>query len=206
MKREEKQKQIEQSILKAIFEKIKDKDLDSITSNEIAEAANVSKRTLYKYFNSKTEMYLGLVKESFTELNQNMDEAVNCIKDKDAVHVIECIGISYLRFLLDNPVKGKIITNFNENDYKKDYPAQVKELSKMANQYDLADYVKSAYKIKNMKPSVSIEGTVMFLWSTIQGLGALLLSKKSWIEEYYNIEENKLIEEVMDIIKQIFDK
>lgn len=206
MKREEKQKQIEQRILKAIFEKIKEEDLESITSNEIAEAAKVSKRTLYKYFSSKTEMYLGLVKESFTEMYNNIEEAISKINDRAPISVIECIGINYLKFVINNPVKGKIITSYNENDYKKEYPVQVEEIAIIANKYELTDYVRAVFENSDVKPNVSIESTVMFLWSSIQGLGILLSSKGSWIKEFYKIEEDRLIKEVMILIKQILGK
>lgn len=202
MKREEKQKLIEQRILKAILKKMNEKDFDHITSNEIAEAANISKRTLYKYFSSKTEMYLRLVKDSFVELFKNTDEAIGKMQDNNAVNLVECIGISYLKFILNEPIKGRLITKFNENEYKEDYPEQIAEIVKVSDQYTLRDFVRYAYESNGVEPTVSIEATVMFLWSTILGLGSLLLSKKDWIKEFYNIEEDRLVKEVFVLLKQ----
>lgn len=93
-----------------------------MSADEIANRAGVSKRTLYKYFTSKTEMYLGVVKKCFKELSEIIKQQINGINTDDPYSILEYIGYNYLQYCLSERAKCRAITSFNKNDYIAKFP------------------------------------------------------------------------------------
>lgn len=201
MKRNEKKLYIEDKILKSIIIDLEKRDLNEMSADEIAENAGVSKRTLYKYFDSKKEMFLGVVKYCFRELSEVIQHQVAAIKSNDPYLVLECIGYNYLQYCLKSRAKCKAITTFNENDYNTEYPEQVYEITLYSNKFEISRYIDRFYQYHQIEPMISINSLALYLWSHVQGLATLMLSKKSWIEDYYHIDFEDLIKEHLELGK-----
>lgn len=201
MKRNEKKQYIENKIINAIIIDLEERDLNEMSVDEIAKNAEVSKRTLYKYFASKKEMYLGVVKYCFKELSEVIQHEIGAITSEDPYLAIECIGYNYLQYCLKSRAKCKAITSFNENDYNTEYPEQVYEITLYSNKFEISRYIDRFYQENQIKPAVSINSLALYLWSHVQGLATLILSKKSWIEDYYHIDFEDLIKEHLELGK-----
>lgn len=201
MKREEKKQLIEENILKAIIVGLKEKDLDAMSADEIAGNSGVSKRTLYKRFASKKEMYLGVVKYCFKELAVRIAEKMDTVHSDDPYGILECIGYNYLQYCLEDRAKCKIITGFNENDYFSEYPEEVREIASYSNQFEISGYVERFYEFYGIKPKVSFNSLALYLWAHVQGLATLIMSKESWLKDYYGIEFEQLIKEHLELGK-----
>lgn len=52
------------------------KGVENTTMNDIAEASQHGRRTLYTYFNSKNEIYKAVVESEFQELYKKLDEVI----------------------------------------------------------------------------------------------------------------------------------
>jgi AcrR family transcriptional regulator len=203
MNRAEKKLMIEEKIVMAIIEGLQKKELDEMSSDEIASRAEVSKRTLYKYFASKKEMYLGVVKYCFKELSEKTHKQVEKNISDDPYMMIGCIGDTYLQYCLSSRVKCKAITSFNENDYNVEFPEKVNEIVRYSSTFEISSFVERFYKYHKIRPVMSINSLSIYLWAHIQGLSSLLLSKQSWIESYYKVEINDLIKEHIQLGKII---
>lgn len=203
MNRDEKKKLIEERIITAIIENLNVKSLESMTSEEIARWAKVSKRTLYQYFDSKKEMYLGVVLYCFRELSNAIEDQNSKNTSDDPWHEIESIGKIYMKYCLDNTDKAMIMLSFNEMDYIDDYEAWIKKIQEHSNKFELSSYIKRLYEYHGKRPKVSIASLSLYLWAEIQGLSELILSKRSWIREYYKIDEEQLINEHLMLGKQL---
>jgi len=203
MKRDEKKKLIQERIITAIIDHLDEKLIDSMTSDEISRWANVSKRTLYQYFQSKKEMYLGVVLHCFKELADVIENQNSKNDSNDPWDEIECIGRMYMKYCLDNTGKAMIMLSFNEMDYIVDYEVWIKKIQEYSNKFELSDYIKRLYEYHGQKPKVSIESLSLYLWAEIQGLSDLILSKRSWIKEYYKIDEEQIIDEHLMLGKQL---
>jgi TetR/AcrR family transcriptional regulator, mexJK operon transcriptional repressor len=66
--------------------------------NEIAARAGVSKRTLYKYFPSKTKLFGEVIVHASDRLHQTLDMASEVGKDPQAT--LTLVGLSYLELVL----------------------------------------------------------------------------------------------------------
>ncbi|MCK5129280.1 MAG: TetR/AcrR family transcriptional regulator [Clostridiales bacterium] len=206
MNRDEKHNLINNRILESILEQIKDKSFEKITADEIAESADISKRTLYKYFLSKDEMYLGLVEYCFSELNRLIEESLNMKKTDSAIIKIMSVGRIYLDFIMDNSGKGRIIEEYNQQGYEKDYSENIKRIGETANKYEISKLVKEYFISKNVSTDIDISTISIFLWANIKGLANLLSSKKGFLERYYKHDSNYLIEQNMLLIEKYLEE
>ena len=203
MTHQEKQTEIKQRILGALFECLEKKPLDSLTADEIAKAADVSKRTLYKYYTSKKEMMLALVFESFKDLAERIHQKMLGLKSEDPWEKIACIGREYMRYALNEKQRAKFILDFDETEYVQEYGEWVQAIQTYSNQFELMPFIRDYFDYHSLKPNYRIESMTLYFWAEAQGLAALLLSKRSWIREYYGVDENALIEEHLAYSKKI---
>lgn len=197
MERNKKKKHIQDAIVEGIFSLLLQKNWESLSSNEICEKAGVSKRTLYAYFHSQDEMYLELVKRSFERMNVVMRDAI--AKRTCAIDKIIYLGETYIKFMLENPREGALILGFDEKRYENTYEKQVNEIHLIANQYELMHL----FGELNLNPQVFDANLAVFLWAHIQGIAQLLHSKGKWMEEYYDISIENIIEGQMKLTRQM---
>lgn len=199
MERQEKKEFIRENIIQSLFELLKEKSWESISSTEICTTAGISKRTLYIYFRSQDEMYLELVKRSFIQLTDTLSTVMNL--QKTITEKIINLGTTYLQFMLDYPLQGALITGFDESRFKQEYQKEVEEISIIANRYELT----TVFQLLNANPVVYNQTLAIFLWSHIQGMAQLVLDKRKWLENYYNVAIHDLIEDQMNFIKNILE-
>lgn len=199
MNREQKQQQIHGRIVDAVMTLYREKSLDEMTSDEIAYAAGVSKRTLYKYFSSKTEMYLAIVEQGFIQLMQAVDDAMVHADDQPLTQ-IRCIGRAYLAFYITHPHVSRLLVGFNHMDYITQYRETVLRIAQYADKYEITPLVRAHYQQHSAQHPVRAESVAIFLWAQIQGLAALIASKHSWMEEYYDMTIDEIIEENLMLV------
>lgn len=203
MNNQEKQEYIKLKIINAILVLLESKRLEDMTADEIADSADVSKRTLYKYYSSKKEMYLAIVKRAFIDLGDKIYTELKNIKSDDPWYEIECIGREYMKFCLYNPVKAKLFLGYDEMEYIKEFPEWVLDIQQYSNKFELVSFIKKYYEYHKISPPANIASLALYLWAEAQGMAALLLSKREWIKEYYKVDETQLINEHLRLSKKV---
>jgi len=199
----EKQVYINKKIVDGLFCCLKKMSLEDLTADEIAKESNVSKRTLYKYYSSKKEMYLAMVLEAFRDLSCHIKEQLSGIAKEDPWEKIACIGREYMRFALTEKMKAKLILEFIETDYMNDFEDWVFDIQKFSNQFELMPYIHAYYAFHQIKPPASIQSLSLYLWSETQGVARLLLLKREWVKGYYQMDEEQLIDEHLKLSKRV---
>lgn len=197
MDRNKKKEFIQDTIIQALFSLLEEKSWESLSSNGICEKAGVSKRTLYSYFHSQDEMYLELVKISFERMNVAIGNAMN--EGVDVEDKIINLGVAYIQFMLENPVEGTLILNFDEKRFRGTYENQVNAIHMIANHYEL----KHLFQKLNLDTKIYDSHLAIFLWSHIQGVAQLLHSKGEWMEEYYGVSIQKIVEGQMRLARKM---
>lgn len=203
MNNQERREYNQDKIISALFRCLENKQLDDMTADEIAKEADVSKRTLYKYYSSKKEMYLALVMHSFIDLANKIKSSLEKITDEDPWFRLACIGREYIKYSIDNPTKGNLILNYNEANYIVEYEKWVGAIQMYSNQFELTPFVREYFSYHKIESEISIESLSLYLWAEGQGLAMLLMSKREWIKEFYHMDENQLIEEHLMLSKKI---
>lgn len=73
-----------------------EKGLQSATMDEIADAAELSKGTLYLYYNSKEDLYLGVMIRGLDMLHETLEETI--MKAPSTMDAIWGLGTSYFEY------------------------------------------------------------------------------------------------------------
>ncbi len=200
MERQKKKEEIRETIIQAIFLLLGEKSWESISSNEICEKAGISKRTLYAYFHRQDELYLELVKRSFERMNEAMSAAM--ISENTPEDIIIELGLAYIRFMLENPVEEALIIGFNEKKYVAAYGKQINEIQMIANEFELMHLFR---KLK-LDPEKFDANLAIFLWTHIQGITQLIHSKGKWLENYYDISIQSIIQAQMMLARKCMEE
>ena len=168
MKREQRSEKIKDKILGTLLELYSDKTFYKMTADEISQKAEVSKRTLYKYFPSKEEMYLGMVLKCFEKLNAHMKAAAESSEDVPAKEKITALGRAYLEFSLRSVDMSRVVSEFDQKKYEDKFPELVQRIDRTANEFELAGYVADFYEEKGTASGVNIKQHGRILMGTAQ--------------------------------------
>ncbi len=79
------------------------KGLEQATMDEIAEEAELSKGTLYLYFENKTELYIAITQRGSDLLNSKFAKIFSEAHDQKGLELIRKMGETYLNFVQEHP-------------------------------------------------------------------------------------------------------
>lgn len=194
MNREEKKQKLHQHILNQTLELLAHKSWSAITAEDIVKQAQVSKRTLYAYFPSIHLIYLALIKKSFEQRNTYLDAHIDL--NQEIKPLLYILAKQILTFSLSSSIEANLINQYDENLYIEQYPVQVKEISDIANKYEL----NQLFINKNLDTNIYNKYLAIFLWSSITGWIDIIKSKKNWLTTYFQSDIDKLYEEHLKIL------
>ncbi|UCC66672.1 MAG: TetR/AcrR family transcriptional regulator [Deltaproteobacteria bacterium] len=99
------------------------KGFNATTMDEIAQRAELSKGTLYLYFNSKEELYVTVMSEGLKILFDRIEETFNLDLPPD--QVIRKLGEVYYRYYLDHRDYFRILFFLEHGDVSKQLPREL---------------------------------------------------------------------------------
>ncbi len=201
----EKEQYIKNKIINALLNLLYEKELTQIKADEIASKATVSKRTLYKYYETKTAMYLGVVHYCFSDMNKQLEKSFESFEKTISLKQMEVMCRAYLNYMVENPQKAKIIIFFNEQDYLKDYPEITGKIVLEANKYEPMKFFRELSEQKS-DSEFSKESLAIHVHSTIFGLSLLLQSKRYWLEGYFGKTVEEIIDENVNMLMKLFTR
>ena len=100
-RKEREREQKRSMILQEAEQLILEKGLDHLNMDEVAERAEVSKGSLYLYFNNKTDLVLGVCNKASEVMNQMTTRVLT--ENKTGLEMVNQIGRNYLNFARENP-------------------------------------------------------------------------------------------------------
>lgn len=120
--RKEREKELKRSlILESAEELIRQKGLDHLHMDEVAERAEVSKGSLYLYFTNKTDLVLGICHKASEMMNEMTRNVLT--QDKTGLEMVYEIGNNYLRFASEHPEfyrAMRFLENYKDTDQARD--------------------------------------------------------------------------------------
>ncbi|AUD65910.1 hypothetical protein BK011_09515 [Tenericutes bacterium MZ-XQ] len=199
MKREEKKQRLYQHILDQTLKLLEHKSWSAITAEDIVKQAEVSKRTLYAYFPSIHLIYLALIKKSFEQRNAYLDAHMDL--DQEIKTLLYNLAKHIMTFSLSSSIEANLINQYDENLYIEQYPVHVKEISDIANKYELSQL----FINKELDTNIYNKYLAIFLWSSITGWIDIIKSKKNWLTTYFQSDIDKLYEEHLNILNKFLE-
>jgi AcrR family transcriptional regulator len=177
-RKEREKEQRRRAILKAARKIFFEKGLQAASMDEIAEAAELSKGTLYLYFKSKEDLYVSLLEEGLAILRR-MFEAV-AARPLPADEALRQIGFTYYQFFKQYPDYFNILVFANARVLHSQVSEEVLQCSEQCSLACLQ--VVAQVFARGMKEGVfrndlqPIEVAIM-LWGISNGMIGLIANK-----------------------------
>ena len=204
-RKEKAREQRRQDIIEAAEKVFFDKGYDLATMDDVARAAEFSKRTLYVYFSSKEQIYFEIMTRGYKQLLQMLSDDKEKGDRSDAIGELKQMALTLHRFSLMYPDYFRAIMEYEngELDFKNDVPDPSREAC-----YELGEQVMgSLIGILNkgiaegsMRPDIHPENTALVLWACTVGVFNTAGKKGNYIRNYYKTTPEEFVAEAYALL------
>lgn len=155
-----------------------EKGYDSVSVEEIAEHAEVSKGSVYTYFKSKAELHMAIYLVALELLNQRM--ALVFSKSINGLDMLHELGKQYIRFAKEEHGYFTVMQYFKQRQHVES--VQNEELLNACQQsgFSVFNYILRAIQIGkqdgSIRPDIDSKSMALQIWSGTSGLSDLFYS------------------------------
>lgn len=191
-------------LVEAAEEVIFTKGLEQATMDEIAEAAEFSKGTLYYYFEDKEDLYLAINNRGLTILNDRIASVIT--EDLTGVELIRRVGEEYIAFVQEHPHYFQAFA-YHENRIQRE--SKTSELADQCEQqvHRAFNYTRRVLQIGMQDGTIDDRYDPQILafelWSCIRGISQLYYLKSQGQYETmfgeFRVTFNQMFSNFMDI-------
>ncbi len=206
-RREREKKQRREAIVDAAEQVFSTKGLVSSSMDEIAEAAELSKGTLYLYFQSKDDLYYAITYRGLCFLNELVEE--NYHAEKKGLENLVQIGRAYFDFYKKRPDYYQAILYHEIHDN-----GPIKESDGAAPSTTLChemshriyrrihEIVEAGIEDGSIRGDLGAVKLSIILWGLFTGLMHVIAQKAAVFKKYYREDTEVLLEEAIGLIEQ----
>jgi len=208
--RKEREKELRrQAIVDAAEQVFFSKGMENATMDEVAEVAELSKGTLYLYFNNKNELLHAIVGRGLKLLYHRFVEAV--AREAKGIDKIKALGRAYFEFFKEDP--DHYAAMLHQESYDVD-PETLRSNPNFALCTELGnklfglmqDAVKSGIKDGSIRRDLDPVKLSLVLWGHSAGVLHLMKSKKLLVEKMFGLDPEELVEYSHDLIRSYLVK
>ena len=175
------------------------KGYQNATMDDIARDAEYSKRTIYVYFDSKEQLYQGIIYRAFRVLNAMNQTSLKQCDHLNGLNRLRTIGDTHLEFIRKYPNYFRAITNHEFSTQEAENESPVFKEGEKAIEI-LFSTLETGVKDGSIRADIDITATSFILYSQIIGFGTLLLNKNKYFTDVYHQTESNLAEELNTFI------
>lgn len=203
IERREKEKIIRQEDIIHAAEKVFfEKGYEQSTMDEVAKAAEYSKRTLYSYFQSKEQLLHAIIFRAFRTLNEMINRVLGDQTTLKGLSKLKLLGKKYIQFMSLYPNYFKTIIYYNSS--KSELPAndEFRKASDREGEITLSylvNVIQEGIDDKSIRNDVNIRKTAFVLYANIIGISNLILNKEGYLMEQ-QLSATELIPEMFNFI------
>jgi AcrR family transcriptional regulator len=167
---------------------------ENSTMDDVAKKVELSKGTLYLYFNSKEELLLVIVKKAFIKLYELFEEHTE--KENDGLCKIRATGEAFIRFFFEYEDYYNII-KYHHNQpgfFKQDCEIceEIKKL-KLTNHNFMVEILEGGIQDGSIRKNLDPSMTALLLWGESMGVLQMVSSASNYIKNYFSIEKDELV-------------
>lgn len=199
--RKEREKEFKRSImLEAAEELILEKGLDQLNMDEVAERAEVSKGSLYQYFNNKNDLVLGICNKATVLLTEKISKVL--AYDLPGIELVSMIGTTFMNFVSEHPEYFRAMRFYDNLEETNEFDESSYVSSCRTNMNSTFTCMVRAIQIGMQDGSIKKEYDpkvlAMILWSTSHGMVNLAY-------QHRNAKHFRLLEELDINISSLFN-
>lgn len=206
-RREREKEQRRNDILDAAEKVFFSKGLHESTMDDVAETAELSKGTLYLYFKSKEELYLGIHQRGFTKMREMFMEAV--AEKKTGLEKLQAVGYAYFNFARKYPDYYQAIMYFEKTilDYSHDDDLIEHYHDDGINIMSFVqELLRSGIKDGSIQENFDIEKMSYILWGQVSGIIQIVAKISRHKAHQLSFDPDDLFEEYMHLCLINFNK
>ncbi len=203
-RREREKEQRKNAILDAAERVFFTKGVTVATMDDVADEAELSKGTLYLYFTSKQELYLGIHHRGFTIMENMFVKAVR--NKKTGLQKITAVGDAYFKFSRDYPNHYKAIMYFENTGMDFIEQASFCEHHQAPGikvmQY-VASLIREGIEDGSIDNSLDAEKLAYLLWGQTSGIIQIVMKLSKHPDCGTNFSPLELFKEFMQITERL---
>lgn len=199
--RKEREKELKKSLmLEAAEALILEKGLDNLNMNEVADRAEVSKGSLYQYFDSKTDLVLGICDKATTMLSLEVKKVLT--QDRPGIELVHMIGATFMTFVTQHPEyfrAMKFHDNLKETSDLEDTTFLAACSNNMQESFTcMVRAIQIGMQDGSINPSYDPKELALILWATSHGMVTMAY-------QHQNTQHFNLLKELGINLKSLFE-
>ncbi len=170
------------------------KGFSSATMDEIAEAAELGKGTLYLYFANKEDLYFAVNLRGFEIMNGLFKEAAT--EAENGLQAVLTIGRAYVRFYREYTDYFNALLYYESQVMEENMNSSVMKDCDQEGHEGLEILMRTLQNGINdgsIRPDIDIPKTAVALWGQTTGIIQLVSSKGSHLEKSHHLDMNDII-------------
>lgn len=201
-RKEREKEQRRQDILDAAEKVFFSKGVNMATMDEVAEAAELSKGTLYLYFDSKEALYYSVCLRGMEIMHRMMAQAAN--KLETGGEKVLALGRAYFAF------SEQFSDYFHLMMFCSSHEVQPKETSEAGWQCHeqggkviqmVADTLKLGIQDGSIRTTIDPRSLAYLCWGQITGIIQIIKSEKMHLEKGFGLTPEQLIEDHFELMR-----
>jgi AcrR family transcriptional regulator len=190
-----------QIILESAKEVFLRRGFDAANMDEICEVSTYSRRTVYKYFDSKEEIYLNLVYLGLVELHQNIQKAIEGTPYFMAQYRAICAAMK--TFYQDHPHSFHAVNQYKpENEDQSSLAEVISNIGSIGEEINLVliSFLEAGIKQKIILDTIHPRQSVYVMWSSISAILEMAENKEAHIQKQFGISVDDFLQYGFDQI------
>jgi TetR/AcrR family transcriptional regulator len=201
-KEREKLKRLE-TILIAAEQVFAEKGIEAATVNDVAQAAELGKGTLYLYFTGKEDLIMALCHEAILHLQEAFAKSNK--KNDTGVQKLRALGLAYFDFCKANPVKYHLLNFYrvkpiSETATQTPCISKCHESSQQIIGY-MVSIIKEGIEDKSISKYIDPFTTAFMLWACTTGVYQLVDTLGEHLEADHGLSRKKFVSYYFDFIE-----
>lgn len=181
------------------------KGFDVATMDEVADSAELSKGTLYLYFKSKEDLYLGVNVRALEKLYEILTHAES--SELSGLDQLIVYGEAYFKFAEDYPNYFDTLLYFEAETFDLNNPtACVKEYSELRQKISLQvkERIIKGIADGSLRSDINPPLIQLYLWAASSGLIQVMSKKADMIRAIHGIEPSLLKDIYFHVVRHSF--
>lgn len=177
------------------------KGYEQTTMDEIAKEAEFTKKTIYKYFVSKQEIYYEIAYRAFKALKEYTDDIVHFL-DMNGYDKMAVFAERYLEFLNKHTLYSNIMLEMNPKPVQLN-PEEKKifqQTEDIADEIIFVNIVEEGIKDGSIKTTKTAYEMNFMIWGAINGIMTIARNKEKIIEEAVGKNRDTFVREAIQEI------
>ena len=170
-RKEREKEQRRDDIVRAATAVFFEKGLQTATMDEIAEAAELSKGTLYLYFKSKEDLYLAVTSVGFDVLSEMFQQAID--SSSSTVEALQKLGGTYYAFFMSHRNYFRMFQYFQNPALHKQVSSEMMESCESHNQRawgTVVELLERGMKEGILRTDMTSSEMAVALWSSANAI------------------------------------